>query len=337
MVPITPPTTVRPAEPSMGEELAHCWREMPYKGLFFTLFGCWFALFWFLGNPTLGYVDSPAILGWLEWVYGMSADDRHGRLMPFVVLVLFWWKRKELLAVPKYPSWGAVILLGLALGLHIIGYTIQQPQVCLVAFLAGIYAVTGVAWGFGWLKASFFPFFLLGFSVPIGNLIVALTFPLRLAATEITAALCKGILGINVIQEGTRILDAMGQYQYEVAAACSGIRSLTATTAIAMIYAFVAFTKPWHRVLIIFSALPLAVVSNVFRLSSIIVAAEAFGQKAGDWIHNSTVLSLLPYIPAIGGMLLLGHLLNRPWGVSKREVINGRGLASAPTGAEVGS
>lgn len=336
MVPETPSTTVRP-EPPFREELARCWREMPYKGLFFALFGCWFALFWFLGNPTLGYVDSPAILGWLNWIYEISADDRHGRLMPFVVLVLFWLRRKELLELPKRPWWPGVILLVLALGLHVLGYMIQQPQVCLVAFLAGIYALMGITWGWPWLKASFFPYFLMGFSVPVGSLIVAVTFPLRMAATNITAALCKSVLGINVIQDGTRIMDSLGQYQYEVAAACSGIRSLTATAAIAMIYGFMSFNKWWQRLLIIGSAVPLAVASNVFRLSSIIVAAEAFGQKAGNWIHNSTLMSLLPYVPAIGGMLLLGHLISRPWRIRRREVLNGRGLASPAARLEAGS
>lgn len=329
MVQATPSTAVRPAEPSFREEFAHCWLQMPSKGLFFALFGCWFALFWFLGNPTLGYVASSSILGWLHWIYGKSPDDSHGQLIPFVVLVLFWWKRKVLLDVPKQPWWPAIILLALALGLHVIGYTIQQPQVCLVAFLAGVYAVMGVAWGWAWLKASFFPFFLFGFCVPVANVIVPLTFPLRMAATKITAALCTGVLGINVRQDGTRIMDALGQYQYEVAAACSGIRSLTAITAIALIYAFVGFKKPWQRAVIITSAVPLAVVSNVFRLSSIIVAAEAFGQKAGDWVHNSWWVGLLPYVPAIAGMFLIGHLLSRPWGRRKVEALNGRALTPA--------
>ena len=308
------PTTAVPIhERSFPQELAYCWGKMPNKAFFFALLGCWLALFTFLGNPTLGYVDSPSIFGWLNWIYEKSADDSHGRLIPFVVVVLFWLKRKELLAAHLAPSWIGVILLVLSLGLHVIGYAIQQPQVCLVSFFAGIYALMGVAWGAGWLKASFFPFFLFAFCVPTANVLVPLTFPLRMLATQITVGLCKALLGIDVIQDGTRILDALGQYQYEVAAACSGIRSLTAITAISLIYAFVAFKKPWQRLVIIASAVPLAVVSNVVRLSSIIVAAEAFGQKAGDWVHNDSTLSLLPYIPAIGGMFLIGYFLSRPY------------------------
>ena len=101
----------------------------------------------------------------------------------------------------------------------------------------------------------------------------------------------------------------MGQYEYEVAAACSGIRSLTATLAIAMIYGFIAFRSHWRKAVIVSAAFPLAVVANVFRLSTIVVAAEAFGQKAGNFVHENSILSLLPYVPSIIGILVLGKFL----------------------------
>jgi len=41
----------------------------------------------------------------------------------------------------------------------------------------------------------------------------------------------------------------------------------------------------------------------------IVLAAEAFGQKAGNYVHESSLFSLAPYIPSIGGMLFLGWWL----------------------------
>ena len=57
------------------------------------------------------------------------------------------------------------------------------------------------------------------------------------------------------------------------------------------------------------SAFPLAVAANVLRLVSIIIASEVFNPAAGRFIHESGWISLLPYIPAIIGMLFLGHWL----------------------------
>jgi hypothetical protein len=51
------------------------------------------------------------------------------------------------------------------------------------------------------------------------------------------------------------------------------------------------------------------VAANIVRLSTIIIAAEAYGQSAGNQVHESSWFSLLPYVPAIAGILLLGRWL----------------------------
>jgi exosortase len=182
--------------------------------------------------------------------------------------------------------------------------------VSLVAFFVGVYGLMGLVWGPRLLVASFFPFFLFAFCLPLGGTIgEKITLPLRLVATKITAVLSDWVFGIAVHQVGTQISDPLGSYQYEVAAACSGIRSLTATLALALIYGFMIFRRHWKRLALVLSAFPLAIAANVFRLTMIIIAAEAFGQKAGNYVHESWWMSLLPYVPAIAGVVLLGRWL----------------------------
>ncbi len=41
------------------------------------------------------------------------------------------------------------------------------------------------------------------------------------------------------------------------------------------------------------------------------IAAEAFGQKAGNWVHDNSLLSLLPYVPAFLGLGALGSWLKK--------------------------
>ena len=107
-------------------------------------------------------------------------------------------------------------------------------------------------------------------------------------------------------------MDSAHRYQYDVAPACSGIRSLFATLAVAVIYAFLSFRTGWKRGVLVASAVPLAVFGNVVRMLTIIVAAEIWGQKAGAYVHEGGpfgILSLLPYAAAFAGLLLLGYLL----------------------------
>ena len=296
-------------ETSLLEEVQSFWSKLPDKGLLGLLLLLWILLFHILGNSTLGYIASPSLFEWMNYAYENREDDEHGFYIPFVVLFLIFWRSKELEGVDKRVWWPALFLLGASALLHVIGFQVQQTRISIVAFYTGVYALTGVIWGPRWLKASFFPFILFAFCVPLGNKSVIVTHPLRELATTITAAVAQGPLGIDVIRNGTSIFDPTGKFSYEVAAACSGLRSLTAITALAIIFAFLWFKSWWKRGIMIAAAVPLAVGSNVFRLCSIIIAAEAFGQDAGNFVHDNGVMSFVPYLLAFAGLFVLAMIL----------------------------
>ena len=161
------------------------------------------------------------------------------------------------------------------------------------------------------MKATFFPYFLFVFCIPVATVSEQITFPLRLLATKITVALAHFPLGIEVVHNGTSIWDPTGRFEYEVAAACSGLRSLTAMFALAMFYGLIEFRKTWQRIVVVSAAFPLAVLGNVVRWWSTIMAAEAFGQSAGNYVHESDWFSLVPYVPAILGLMVLGRWLGK--------------------------
>ena len=290
-------------------EPATFWRAMPNAGVLLCWLVAWTALFHYWGNSTLGYVKSPSLFRWWLWtIAGIDDQKVLAYVMPAIVLGLIWWRWEEIAALPKRIWWPALALFLLATLLHVLGYRIQQARVSVAAFFAGIYALTGLVWGWAWLRATFFPFALLVFCVPLGGGAEPLTVPLRLLATKITAILCH-VLGVNVIHQGNLLFDAAGDYQYEVAAACSGIKSLTEITAFGVICGYVCLKSAWRRILVVGAAIPMAVAANVCRLTMIVLASETFGRNAGDYVHKSYWLSLVPYIPAFGGLGLVAYWL----------------------------
>jgi exosortase len=322
----------RVPDPKAGfvAELCSTWQQLPDKTMFLGLLAAWLLLFHFLGNATLGYINTPSLLNWMYTAYTLKspiADDGHAVLIPFVVVGLLWWKRKELLVLPLRPWWPGLLLVAAALLAHVVGYAVQQPRASIAALLAGVYALAGLVWGPAFLRASFFPFFLFGFMIPLGSLTEPVTFPLRLLVTKAVALICQHLLAIDVVSNGTQLLNGMRAYQYDVAPACSGIRSLVAITAIAIIYAFTIFRTGWQRVLVMASAIPLALIGNTFRMLVIVLAAEFGGQSAGNKAHESAFWSLLPYVPAILGLILLGRWLERfPNRTAKADEAAGGGL-----------
>jgi len=322
----TQPTPGAAKAARFGEDLVGFWQALPDKPLLFILLAVWVVFFQFLGNSTFGYTNTPSLFGWWLWVNTrglegastweafnriLSADEAHVWFVPLIVLALIWWKRRELVELTKQTWSPALGVFAIALLFHLLGYMVQQTRISLFAFLLGAYGLTGLVWGRGWLRATFFPCFLLVGCIPMGNSAEYVTFPLRLLATKITTLLASGALGIDVVQNGTTIRDPSGRFEYEVAAACSGIRSLSAMFGLATIYGFMEFPRSWQRLLLMGMAFPLAVAGNVVRLLTIVVAAESFGRSAGNYVHESALFSLLPYLPVIGGLMLLGRWLRK--------------------------
>lgn len=290
------------------EELPRVWAAIPRKGLFFGLAAAWLLLFHFYGNATFGYVDTPSLFRWMKNAYDApGSDDAHGILIPFVVLALFWWRRDELARVPTRLWWPGLLGLAAATGLHVLGYAAQQPQVSVVAMFTGLYALMATVWGWRLAVASFFPFVLFVFCVPLTGVAEPLTVPLRAVSADIAVWICRNLLGIPILQVGVQLFDPQGRYTYEVAAACSGMRSVITLLALTTTYGWMTFKPWWKRGLVIALAIPLALAGNVFRLVSIILAAEAFGQQAGAFVHDW--FGFVTFAMALGVLMLLGRWL----------------------------
>lgn len=300
-------------EPQAGwlQDTADCWRRLPNKFFFFGLLAAWLALFQFLGNAILGYIHTPSLFAWLSDAYNnQAADDAHGNFIPFLVAGLFWWKRRELLALPLQAWWPGLLILAAALMLHTAGFAMQQPYFSIAALFLGIWGLMGLAWGQAWLRNSRFPFFLFIFSVPLGQHGQIITFPLQELVSWLTEK-CAHVLGIGVIRVGTGLFDPLGRYQYEVAAACSGIRSLVTIFLLGTVIAFIFLRSPLNRFYLMVLAIPFAILGNLLRLLFIIIAAEIGGQQWGSMVHENFFISLVPYLPAFAGFLYAGLWLEK--------------------------
>jgi exosortase len=299
-------------------ELIEVWGRVPSKLFFFVLLAAWLAVFQFLGNSTLGYIDSPSLFVWCFVIYtnrlpdGSASDDNLGLWVPFLVLGLLWWKRKELMRI-SFRTWSpGLALMVLGMLIHIVGYLVQQPRISILGLLVGAYGLMGLAWGPELMRQTLFPFFLLLFCIPISSVLEPVTVPLRLLVGRIVEWICHVLLGIDIIREGATLKDPGGRYAYEVAAACSGIRSLVAIGLIATVGMFVYLDRWWKRLVFLVSAAPLAVAGNVVRLLMVIVSAEIGGEAAGDYVHEGGpfgLISLMPYLPAFFGLMALGKWL----------------------------
>ena len=303
----TAEAAAKPGAPSLWQEILDYWHRWPAKPLWLCLFAAWILLFQFLGNSTLGYIDTRSLFGWMQYCYSQHPDDEHGYLIPIVIVVLFWWKRQELLERAGAPWWPAVGIVALALLIHMAGYRVQQTRISIIAFALGLFGLMGVIWGRRFMVHTFFPLILFAFAIPLSTVSETITYPLRILVTKISWAIGHWLLAMPIVRDGSRIIGPEGAF--DVAPACSGIRSLTALGAVTMIYSFVGFTVGWKRLVILLAAFPLAVAGNVARVTTVIILGDVFGQPVAMQIEQH--LGLVTFSVALVCLFLLGRWLNR--------------------------
>jgi EpsI family protein len=265
-----------------------------------------FVVFQFFGNGTRGYIDTASVFYW--WGYQWTdpgSESEHGWLILALSAWLLWrnlrnadggMRMAECSETPasasrdpqsamRTPRWAAPVaaMLG-GLALHLLAYTVQQTRISILAVLLFTWGVLALGGGRRWGRAAAFPLGFMLFALPL-NVLDTAGFFLRVGVTDVAYHLSR-LVGIDVIRNGTQLLSPDGSYNYDVAAACSGVRSLMALAALSLLLGYLSFRAWWARALIGLLVFPYAFVGNVVRIFAIIVAAEWKGERAGTVVHE---------------------------------------------------
>ena len=185
------------------------------------------------------------------------------------------------------------------------GYSMIITLFGLVLFLVGP-SVMRILW---------FPILYLALGVKIADrLWEALAWQLQqIAARSATVAL--QVVGIDASVEGSTIslvFMKQGQWASEalnVAEACSGLRMLMAFVALGLAMAYLTTRRWWQRLIIFVLIIPIAVLVNVGRVTTLGILYLFDKELASGDVH--TFIGMLMLIPAGLLFLLLGWILDK--------------------------
>ncbi|HRI80904.1 MAG TPA: EpsI family protein [Opitutaceae bacterium] len=263
----------------------------------------------FFGNATQGYIDTRSLFHWwgYQW-WNPASETEHGWLILGLSLWLFWQNTRRQPATPN-PAWRGRALAALlgGLAIHLLGYAVQQTRISILGFLLFTWGTLTLAGGARWGRAAWFPLGFMIFALPV-NVLDTAGFWLRMWVIHASQSIAH-LAGIEVVRSGTQLFSPDGAYQYDVAAACSGVRSLMALTALSLLVGYLNFRPWWLRLLILLLSFPFTYVGNVVRIGGIIFVAEWFGQKAGEVFHEWA--GFLVFVIVLGLVLLSVNLLRR--------------------------
>ncbi|HKB11788.1 MAG TPA: exosortase/archaeosortase family protein [Vicinamibacterales bacterium] len=229
------------------------------------------------------YAETVAGLG-REWF--SSADSSYGVVLFAVAAVVAWQRRERLVAAfdPASRHFSGLLLLTSGLVLFLcgeFGAVVFLTRVSLVVVIAGAVWFLG---GAGVVRTMQAPLAFLLIAVPLPTLVVnAVTLPLQFTASSIAEG-ALNTAGIAVFRDGNVLELPSGPLA--VAEACSGLRSLVSLTAIAILLAWAAPARRRVTSLaIVAAAVPIAIVTNGFRIAAVGLACETWGPRmaSGGW------------------------------------------------------
>lgn len=277
-------------------------------------------LVWFYAIETrFGPNRSMSAVSWIMSAWNGENDYEHGWMFPFVIIGLIIYQLKSLRArVQTGNLWGlAVIFIGAIF--YAAAFRTLQPRIAMGALPILLWGCSWYLWGNRVALLLAFPFFFFWLAIPLPTFQQA-TVELQLVATSMTHHL-SSLFGVETIVKGTEIHSLSGNWEpLSIAGGCSGIRSLMALLMISATWAYVAKIAMWKKAVLFLSAVPLAIIGNILRVTSIFIIAEyGNAQWARETWHDWS--GLLLFYPISLLLLLALHSLlegGLPWKSTKR-------------------
>ncbi|SHI15731.1 exosortase/archaeosortase family protein [Desulfofustis glycolicus] len=238
--------------------------------------------------------------------WSTSDDYSHGFFIVPLSLYIVWQKRHELADTTKKSSWIYFPLVILTLALYLgarYAEIISLAPVAMILFLGA-----SIIFMFGWhvFRVCAFPLFLLFFMIPVpGQIYANLTIPLQLFVTKIAVFLVS-LINIPIHNQGNVIY--LTDHTLEVVQACSGLRSIMTLLTVGAIVAYFGLTGFILRVILFFSAIPIAIMLNVLRVLLIIFSFHYFNFDLTEGVVH-TITGVAVFIFSLILFLLFRNIL----------------------------
>jgi exosortase len=253
-------------------------------------------------TAVLGWAYAPNIAS-LVRTWNREPDYSHGFLVIPIALVILWktWPTNPE-AAPRlwFPGW-LLVIMGLALRylFHERGQAWSESAT-LLPVIAGL-GLARMGWRSFLRTWPAFAFLIFLFPLP-QQINTALSQPLQSLATWCACSLLR-LTGLWVMPEGNVIM--VGNERLEVAAACNGLSMLMSLAATVAATASLVPMANWKRLILLPSIIPIALGSNVLRITATAWCYHKFGAEVGSkYAHDAAGWLMMPTAMILVGLEL---------------------------------
>ncbi|MFA7173775.1 MAG: exosortase/archaeosortase family protein [Kiritimatiellia bacterium] len=242
-------------------------------------------------------------------------DMSHGWVIPFISGFLLLRQRRLFSVAAGKPSLVGLLWVIPCLLIFWFGAGGSQTRLEQISLVGLLWSITYAFWGRDVAKLAMFPIGFLVFTIPMSSIFDSLTVHLRILSSSFACVLMNGF-GLEIQRSGTALFSTISgcEFNVDVAAPCSGIRSVFALMALTAVYAYYSQKTLLQKGLLFLMSVPLAVMGNMVRILSICIVAVMGGQElATGFYHDYS--GYIVFLIAIILMNQFGGLIAKlsPW------------------------
>ncbi len=242
--------------------------------------------------------------------WGAVDDYSHGFFVGPLAIYFAWGRRHQLRRAIIRPSWWGVVPLALGSLALVIGRLGVELTAMRVSFVLTLIGLQILLLGREVFRILAFPMLFLFFMVPLPqSLVNVIAFPLQLIAADF-AVQTLHLLHIPALREGNII--HLADTQLFVAEACAGLHSLMALGMLAVLFAYYFRKNRMEQIIIVLSAIPIAIFVNAFRVALTGFLADRMGSDAAHGLIHMTE-GVFTFGLAFGLLLIEAWLLAMFW------------------------
>ena len=246
---------------------------------------------------------------WSRW--GAQEELSHSYMIPLVSLWLIYANRDRVKAAIGEPSLLGVGILGAAFAAFLLGRVTSIYLFQHVGFVIAIAGLVAALGGVSLLRTLGAPVSFLFFAVPPPYwVITVLSWKFQEMSSFLGVRMIEA-MNIPVYLSGN-IID-LGDYQLQVAEACSGLRYLFPFLSLGVMAAYMYSGALWRKAVIVLSTIPITILMNSVRIAFTGYMVQAYGsEQAEGALHffEGWVVFLLCLAALFGVVALLGRFSN---------------------------
>jgi len=217
----------------------------------------------------------PTIMWMIDRWFAKESYYSHGFLIPLIALFIIWQRKDALSKVRISGSLAGLWIIAISLCINIVCAALKIYFISGFSLVFAIYGLVLFFFGKDMVRQLIFPLFVLFLMIPLPLVLIGnLTVKLKLLAAQLSTFVLNRI-GFPSMLDGSVIV--MPASRLEVAAPCSGLRSIIALLTLGLLFSYAVKTSYLKKSIIFLSAVPIAIASNVFRIVLIAVVNDLYG------------------------------------------------------------